>query len=176
MTFTPTWDEPLFSQLGDPETKESREESLACMKILPMLGFWDHVPPLASGVPWNLIEHQTAGVCCHHPRMIGTSVRLKNGVHSACLEIAREWFGSDLGRDGVRLDEATAYRRQLNAIGLDCKYSWTYSRLEEGFYPAEIDQIAADRILDQHVVLSDLLAEPTYMRKIGFFFIAGNSD
>lgn len=177
--FAPTWEDPFFSWLGNPEIEESRDRALAVMDIVPMLGFWDEVPELASGPTWHLIKHRTAGARCNKVKLIGTIVRLKPEFHQACLDIARDWFGSDLGgRTDLLLDEVTAYRKQLNAIGLDCNGFRTYSHLEEGFYPAEIDPPSADRIFDMPVVLADLLARPDQVLhgRIGFFFLAANSD
>jgi hypothetical protein len=177
--FTHTSEEPLFSQLGDPETKQSREEALACMDIVPMLGFWNIVPPLSSSRPWNLIEHQAAGMRCNQLRLIGTTVLLKAEIHAACLDVARDWFAAGLGEHDLQLEDVIAYRRQINAIGLDCNEFLTFTQLQEGFYPAEIDQATADRFFEEKIVLADLFAEPAEWiaeRWLRFFFIAGNSD
>lgn len=149
------------------------------MNIVPMIGFLNCVPQLARGPAWNLIEHQTAGHACLHPKFVGHFVRLKPQVHAACLAIARDLFDSQIGWTGPFLDELIAYSDQLRAIGLNCNSFETFRHFQEGLYPAEIDQATADLILEDKVILADLLLEPKKSfncRFMSFFFIASNSD
>jgi len=177
--FTETWDEPLQTWLGNTDAHDDRAEALACMNIVPMIGFLNAVPQLARGPAWNLIEHQTAGNACHHPKIIGHFVRLKPQVHAVCLAIARELFDSQIGWYGPSLDDLTTFSKKLSAVGLRCKYFDTFRHLQEGLYPAEIDQATADLIMEDNVVLADLLLEPDKsfnISRMSFFFIASNSD
>lgn len=179
IAFTNSWDEPLRSRLGNPEIEEDRDAALASMGIVPMIGFLDYVPRLGSGPAWNLLTHQTAGCACRHPRVLGHFVRLKPSIHEAVLAIARDLYGSLLGeRSYPSLDDLNAYRGQLRAVGLDCNQFETFRHLQEGLYPAEIDQATADLILEDKVVLTDLLDPNDYLgiRYMSFFFIAANSD
>ena len=87
-------------------------------------------------VKWAHLDHQTAGVCCHHRGYFVVPLKVTVEASNAFAEIEGRWLNSNLGCPTTSLDDVLEYRAQLRSLlNVDCK--WSYGRLEEGLYPID---------------------------------------
>jgi hypothetical protein len=137
---TRTWDLPkpewpdLSSNVGSQD-----------LDVAFVLAFLRYVPiEVLRRKDWLLLEHQCAGHECQQPIMVALRLEPNPDVHAAFIEIARGYWGSNLGWGGPPpLAELTRYREVLLPLGLDCNR--TYADLREGLYPVDATQEALER-------------------------------
>ncbi|MES5482244.1 hypothetical protein QMZ05_05750 [Bradyrhizobium sp. INPA03-11B] len=150
------------------------------MRVAAFVAFMTHVPVLADGYPWCLIDHQAAGHACKHLRFVGHRILLKPGIEAKFTEIAKGYYDSQLGWDIPSLSELVRYRSQLQEIGLDCDGYGTFRYLMEGLYPIDLSQSVIDQICLNPFPLEHLLGSPRPYGSIEHYailvFIAANSD
>lgn len=89
---------------------------------------------------WRLINHQTAGIACHHPQIFGIIVPTSPEFRKKMKRLSKLYYDSHLSSFmNVNLDELEEYRENLKAIfseeQFDCNRS--YSSLEEGIFPID---------------------------------------
>ena len=73
---------------------------------------------------WLKLDHQTAGVACHHVYLYATELEPKPHVLPVLKELAAHYYGA-LGWEPPSLDEANAYRAVLQAkLEVDCNRSY----------------------------------------------------
>jgi len=103
---------------------------------------------LPAGYPWRAFELQTAGVACHHPRIIGFELKIRpkhlDGLRTLTTLPSVEVFHPKTKEHGTghvcigatgpaTLSELARYHELLDAQKLSAEYC--YSQLEEGIYP-----------------------------------------
>ena len=108
--------------------------------------------------PWYALVHQCAGHGCSQRQVYGSPVTPNGHLAMGLTQLATRWEWSDCGLGGSpTLEEAKRYQSELQALGLDCNYS--YHKLAEGFYPIDLTATALAGVID-HLPdpLDDLVA------------------
>ena len=90
------------------------------------------------GRKWYAVRHQCAGVACQQQEFYGTPVAPSGKVAMALTQMSQQFYGSEIGALGTNLDDILEYRAMLQAVDLDCKY--TYPKMVEGFYPIDLPE------------------------------------
>lgn len=130
---------------------------------LPPLGFrvtssWeeyrDQLPILVIGVnpfkhcirnhkfppEFEFIDHQTGGIACHHPGLLGRALPVAHTTRIAMEALHSRWYGSNCGAlFGANLKEIIKYESDIyELLGVSCNNS--FNDLEEGYYPIDIEE------------------------------------
>jgi hypothetical protein len=153
------WSHTPEEWIGDAR---HQEDALQRIRVAAVVAFMDHVPKLAAGYPWSILEHEAGGEIHNFLFFVGMRVALKPDIESEFLKIARYWFGKSpwMGDGGPSLSELMEYRSQLQGIGLDCNLPRTYSKFTEAFYPIDLRQDLIDRICLRTFDLESVFGEP----------------
>lgn len=102
-------------------------------------GSWDpSSPPPKFKTPsrWKPLLHQTAGYACHHRYMYARFLMPSLKIKKLGKMLLSKYSGSLLAQP-VSLREANEYNNLLAEFGLSADRSFV--RLEEGFYPIDIE-------------------------------------
>lgn len=137
---------------------------------------------------WMWIEHQTAGISCNHPSIIGTIISLEKNIQKKVEKICDKWYDSSAGAFGKpSLEIVNEYRKDLNELlNVDCNNSYTY--FQEAFYPIDLEYIEIltngkikENDLENLVILDENrpVLQPTKLSILlrwNLFILAENSD
>lgn len=90
---------------------------------------------------WVKINHQTAGLGCHHHYLHATLLQPKSELVTGGMALLSDkWLNSNTGIGGLGLDQLSEYQDDLKAIfNADCNLS--YADFEEGYYPIDLKYI-----------------------------------
>jgi hypothetical protein len=117
---------------------------------------------------WYKIAHPSAGRGCSQHFLQAIFLEPRKEFLPAINRINKTWLGSDLGlTKSVDLDEILRYRKELQAIGLDCK--WSYADFEEAYYPIDCSTDNMDLLLENNDLpntLDDLIREENSWKKV----------
>jgi len=87
---------------------------------------------------FKFIDHQTSGVACHHPGLIGKILPITLETKEKMRKLHKMWYGSNCGSWGVTLSELKRYQADLKRIlNVDCDKD--YGNLEEAYYPIDTE-------------------------------------
>jgi hypothetical protein len=95
-------------------------------------------PRFKSPSSWKLLFHQTAGYACHHRYLYAQFLSPKPAIKKLGKTLLNKYNDSLIAQP-VSLTTANEYNALLSEFGLTA--NWSYTRLEEGFYPIDIECI-----------------------------------
>lgn len=143
----------------------------------------------APGREWLPIAHQTGGVACHQWKIFGTVLTMTPQAEAGARKLARRFYGSNLYRGRISLDELNGYRAALKELlGVDCNLS--YESFEEGIYPIDLFRESLAALSDEQIPFNEfsqpddeqLLVYPDERARFlnwpsfSLFLLADNSD
>ena len=89
---------------------------------------------------WFLMTHQSCGLLCRHPHILGTVLQTNEETRKKFVELIELYFETNLGIVGITVDELNEYRKNLKfLLGVDCNYS--HSSLEESIFPVDLEYL-----------------------------------
>jgi hypothetical protein len=96
-----------------------------------------HVSPkFKKPSDWHLLFHQTAGYACHH-RYLHAKFLSPRPIINTLGKKLLEVYNDSLIAQPISLSTANEYNELLSSFGLTANR--TYTSLEEGFYPIDIE-------------------------------------
>lgn len=111
--------------------------------VLAVDGDYDY--EFAPGREWLHVDHQTAGIGCHHHYLHALRLTPKNdAVRKWMTDISDNWFATNVGAFYPTLNEILLYRNNLQVLGFDCDAC--YREFEEGIYPIDLTKDSLARI------------------------------
>jgi hypothetical protein len=93
-------------------------------------------PRFKNPSQWKFLFHQTAGYACHHRYLHAKFLRPKPAINKLGKALLAKYNDSLLTQP-VSLSTAVEYNSLLETFGVNADRS--YTRLEEGFYPIDIE-------------------------------------
>jgi len=160
-----------------PEPEVAEEVWELPVLVLAIIKRWPHrirswdTYSFKPGRKWRLLDHQTAGVGCHHPWLFATRLTPKQKALVGMYAVAQEWFGSNVGCLGPGLSEISRYNARLRRLfGTDCQLS--YVHFEEGLYPIDASRENMKRMAQDKLPadLDDLIEWPSETARFGGAF------
>jgi hypothetical protein len=160
-----SYSQDIFREIGD----ESGD-------IVALLAFTGSFPSLSPTVEWVAIDHQSGGLACHHPKFVGTYLRLRVEMEQRLRALAKRHFGEGGGHfytGNLLASDVVAYVDALAALGLHCERG--YGLLEESVYPIDATQVHLNMLCENPPDLS-LVADKTGYGGLTIVILAENSD
>jgi hypothetical protein len=87
---------------------------------------------------WTNLYHQTGGYACTHQLLKAKFLKLKPQYEEFFKKLNKDYVDS-LIMSPPNFNDAKTYQEKLESVGLSANH--TYTQLEEGFYPIDIEYL-----------------------------------